>query len=311
MCDDVATMQRRSFLMTTGRTAAIGAITASLAKRLDAADAAVDATAAGPAASRINHSGCKWCYVGISLEDLCEAGKAMGLKSVELLMPGDFATLNKHGLTCAMVSFPTAKTPEGVTVGTIAKAFNRPEHHDTLVAAYETHLKAAADVGAKQVICFSGNREGMSDEQGLENCAIGLKRLMPLAEKLGVKLVMELLNSKRNHKDYMCDHTAWGVALCKKIGSENFKLLYDIYHMQIMEGDVIDTIRENHAYISHYHTGGVPGRNEIDDTQELHYPAIMRAIADTGYQGFVGQEFCPKRPDKLASLKQAIGICSV
>ena len=239
------------------------------------------------------------------------AGKEIGLKSIELLAPGDFATLNKHGLTCAMVSNPTGKTPDGVAVGGITKAFNRLEHHDTLVATYETYLKAAADVGAKQVICFSGNREGMSDEQGLENCAIGLQRLMPLAEKLGVRLVMELLNSKRNHKDYMCDHTAWGVALCKKIGSEHFKLLYDIYHMQIMEGDVIDTIRENHQFISHYHTGGVPGRNEIDDTQELHYPAIMRAIADSGYQGFVGQEFIPKRPDKIGSLKQALGICSV
>lgn len=305
----VSSMQRRSFLMTTGQTAAIGALTASLASRLDAADTA--AGTAGPGSSRINHSVCKWCYGGIPLEDLCVAGKEMGLKSVELLMPADFATLNQHGLTCAMVSFPTATTPAGVSVGGIGKAFNRLEHHDTLVAVYEPHLKAAAAVGAKQVICFSGNREGMSDEQGLENCAIGLKRLLPLAEKLGLTLAMELLNSKRNHKDYMCDHTAWGVALCKKIGSEHFKLLYDIYHMQIMEGDVVDTIRENHTYISHYHTGGVPGRNEIDDTQELHYPAVMRAIADTGYQGYVGQEFIPKRPDKLASLKQALGICSV
>ena len=302
-------MQRRSFLMTTGQTAAIGALAASLSNRLDAADAEV--ATAGPGATRINHSVCKWCYGGIPLETLCVAGKEIGLKSIELLMPADFATLKPHGLTCAMVSFPTATTPAGVNVGGIGKAFNRLEHHDTLVAVYESHLKAAADVGAKQVICFSGNREGMSDEQGLENCAIGLKRILPLAEKLGLTLAMELLNSKRNHKDYMCDHTAWGVALCKKIGSDHFKLLYDIYHMQIMEGDVVDTIRENHTYISHYHTGGVPGRNEIDDTQELHYPAVMRAIADTGYQGFVGQEFIPKRPDKIASLKQAIGICSV
>ena len=151
----------------------------------------------------------------------------------------------------------------------------------------------------------------MDDEQGLENCATGLKRLIPVAEKLGITLVMELLNSKVNHKDYMCDRTAWGVALCNKIGSENFKLLYDIYHMQIMEGDVIATIRANHPFISHYHTGGVPGRNEIDETQELYYPAIMRAIVETGYQGFVAQEFIPKRPDKLASLKQGVEICTV
>ena len=297
-------MHRRSFIMTTGKTAAITAVAASLATRLGAADAAAPGT-------RINHSVCKWCYDKIPLDDLCTAGKEFGLQSVELLMPGDFATLKKHGMTCAMVSFPGGKTAAGVSVGGITKAFNRVEHHDALVAAYEPHLKASAEVGAKQVICFSGNREGLSDEQGLENCAIGLKRLLPLAEKLGITLVMELLNSKVNHKDYQCDHTAWGVELCKKIGSPNFKLLYDIYHMQIMEGDVIATIKSSHDCISHYHTGGVPGRNEIDETQELFYPAIMRAIADTGYKGFVGQEFIPKRPDKLASLKQGIEICSV
>jgi len=297
-------MHRRSFMTTTGKTAAITAVAASLATRLGAADAAAPGT-------RINHSVCKWCYGSIPLEDLCVAGKEMGLKSIELLKPEDFPILRKHGLTCAMISFPTASTAAGVKVGGITHAFNRVEHHDTLVAAYEPLIKASAEVGAKQVICFSGNRDGMSDAQGLENCAIGLKRLMPLAEKLGITLVMELLNSKLNHKDYMCDHTAWGVELCKKIGSGNFKLLYDIYHMQIMEGDVISTIKSSNEYISHYHTGGVPGRNEIDDTQELYYPAIMRAIADTGYKGFVGQEFTPKRPDKLASLKQGLEICSV
>ena len=151
----------------------------------------------------------------------------------------------------------------------------------------------------------------VSYELGLKNCAIGLQRLLPLAEKLGIKLVMELLNSKVDHGDYMCDHSAWGVELCKRLDSANFGLLYDIYHMQIMEGDVIHTIREHHRWFAHYHTGGVPGRNEIDATQELNYPAIMRAIADTGYSGFVGQEFIPNRPDKLASLKQALDICSV
>jgi hydroxypyruvate isomerase len=290
--------------MNSGKTVAITAAASSLTARLAAADAAAPGT-------RINHSVCKWCYDKIPLEDLCIAGGEMGLKSIELLMPADFPTLRKHGLTCAMVSFPTATTAAGVKVGGITRAFNRLEHHDALVAAYEAHLKASAEVGAKQVICFSGNREGMSDEQGLENCAIGLKRLLPLAEKLGITLVMELLNSKVNHADYQCDHTAWGVELCKKTGSGNFKLLYDIYHMQIMEGDVIATIRENHSFISHYHTGGVPGRHEIDDSQELFYPAIMRAIVATGYTGFVGQEFIPKRQDKLASLKQGVDICTV
>ncbi len=297
-------MNRRTFVMTSGKTAAITAVAASLATRLDAADQAA-------AGSRINHSVCKWCYGSIPLEDLCVAGKDFGLKSIELLMPGDFPVLRKHGLECAMVSFPGGTTPAGVKVGGITNAFNRLEHHDTLVSLYEPLIKASAEAGAKQVICFSGNRGGMSDEQGLDNCATGLKRLLPLAEKLGITLVMELLNSKVDHKDYMCDHTAWGVALCEKIGSANFKLLYDIYHMQIMEGDVIATIRGHHKHISHYHTGGVPGRNEIDDTQELNYPAIMRAIADTGYKGFVGQEFIPKNPDKIASLKKCVGICDI
>jgi sugar phosphate isomerase/epimerase len=186
-------MHRRSFMTTTGKTAAITAVAASLATRLGAADAAAPGT-------RINHSVCKWCYGSIPLDDLCIAGKEMGLKSIELLMPEDFPTLRKHGLTCAMISFPTASTAAGVKVGGITHAFNRIEHHDTLVAAYEPLIKASAEVGAKQVICFSGNRDGMSDAQGLENCAIGLKRLLPLAEKLGITLVMELLNSKLNHR---------------------------------------------------------------------------------------------------------------
>ena len=195
----------------------------------------------GNSDSRINHSVCKWCYDDIPLEELCIAAREMGIRSIELLMPEDFPTLRKHGLTCAMISFPTAKTPSGVTVGRIEKAFNRLEHHDTLVAAYEDLLKASAAVGAEQVICFPGNRDGMDDQQGLENCAIGLRRLLPLAEKLGVRLVMELLNSKIDHPDYMCDRTAWGVELCQRLDSGNFGLLYDIYHMQIMEGDVIRT----------------------------------------------------------------------
>ena len=261
--------------------------------------------------SRINHSVCKWCYGDIPLEDLCIAGRAMGLKSIDLLMPGDFPTLRKHGLTCAIVCNPPATTTAGVAVGTITHAFNRVEYHDALVTAYQPHLKATAEAGGKLAICFSGNRDGMTDRQGLENCVTGLKRLLPTAGKLGVTLVMELLNSKVDHADYMCDHTAWGVELCKRLDSPHFGLLYDIYHMQIMEGDVIRTIRENHRWFAHYHTGGVPGRNEIDETQELNYPAIMRSIADTGYTGYVAQEFIPKQPDKLASLRQALELCSV
>jgi hydroxypyruvate isomerase len=251
---------------------------------------------------RIKHSVCKWCYKDIPLEELCKAAKGMGLSSIELLGPEDWPTLKKYGLTCAMAWGAEKSLTEG---------FNDPKYHDELVASYEAMIPKVASAGYDNLICFSGNRNGMSDEQGLENCAKGLKRLMKTAEKHKVTLSMELLNSKVNHKDYMCDHTTWGVELAKMISSDRFKLLYDIYHMQIMEGDVIRTIQEYHPYISHYHTAGVPGRNEIDETQELYYPAIMRAIADTGFKGFVGQEFIPKSNDPLASLKESIRICDV
>lgn len=259
----------------------------------------------------INHSVCRWCYDDIPLEELCVSAKGMGIRSIELVETKDFQMLEKHGLTCAMVTFPTTLTDDGVKVGMIEKAFNRLEHHDALVAVYEKTLNECAAVGAKQLICFSGNRDGMSDEEGMKNCAVGLKRILPLAEKLDIIVCMELLNSRLDHPDYMCDHSAWGIALADRIGSPNFKLLYDIYHMQVMEGDIIATILAKHTYFSHYHTGGVPGRNEIDATQELNYPAIMKAIVDTGYTGFVGQEFIPKGADKLLSLRQGVGICTV
>ncbi len=286
---------RRAFLAT--------AFTASLGARFGAANAETK--------GNINHSVCKWCYPTIQLDDLCAAGKSFGLASVELVAPEDFPTLKKHDLTCAMTTFPTIAGPDGKKLGTIENAFNRTEHHDLLVQAYEPYINAVADAGFKHLICFSGNRSGMDEETGLANCATGLKRILPLAEKRGVTLAMELLNSRVNHKDYMCDHTAWGVALCKRIGSENFKLLYDIYHMQIMEGDVIAHIREHHKYLAHYHTGGVPGRHEIDETQELNYAAIMRAIVETGFKGHVAQEFIPAKPDAIASLKAAVRICDV
>ena len=257
---------------------------------------------ATPLKGRINHSVCKWCYDKIPLEDLCKAAKQMGISSIELLGPDDWPTLKKYGLTCAM--------PQGAGKG-IEKGFNDPQYHDELVKSYEEVIPKAAAAGLDKLICFSGNRNGMSDAQGMENCAKGLKRLMATAEKHKVTITMELLNSKVNHKDYQCDHTKWGVDLCKMVGSERFKLLYDIYHMQIMEGDIIRNIQEYHPYISHYHTGGVPGRHEIDETQELYYPAIMKAIAETGYKGHVAQEFIPARQDSLASLKQGVTICDV
>jgi len=295
---------RRQFMIRTGSVSAVTAVAASLGQRLQAED---EASGDG----KVNHSVCKWCYPSIGLEDLCIAGKEFGLQSIELLPPAQAKIAQKHGMTCALVNFPTAKTPQGVTVGGIAKSWNRIEHHETLLEIYKKRLKDTKDIGLDNVICFSGNRDGLDDEQGMKNCAEGLKKLMPLAEKLGVTLTMELLNSKVNHKDYMCDRTSWGADLCELIGSDRFKLLYDIYHMQIMEGDVIATIKKYKDYISHYHTGGVPGRNEIDDTQELNYPAIVRAIQETGYKGFIGQEFRPKRKDKIESLKQGVEICTV
>jgi hydroxypyruvate isomerase len=300
-------ISRRTAIRSLAGAAAIAAVA-----RSHAADSAAKAASAPASSGVIRQSVCKWCFKDIPLDEFCAAAKKMGLESVELLNPEDFPTLKKHGLTCAMVNFPTGKTPQGVTVGGIPKAWNRIEHHDTLIQAYEKRIAEAADAGFENVICFSGNREGMPDEKGLENCAVGLKRIIATAEKRKITLVMELLNSKVNHKDYMCDRTPWGVELVKRIGSERFKLLYDIYHMQIMEGDVIRTIKENAAYIGHYHTAGNPGRNEFEpqDQQELNYPPIMRAIKATGFKGFVGQEFQPKR-DPLTSLREAVKLCAV
>lgn len=251
---------------------------------------------------KINHSVCRWCYKDIPLEELCKVSLKIGIKSVELQGPDECPILKKYGLTCAM--------PWGAGKG-IIEGFNDSKWHNELIESYEAIFPKLRTAGLNQIICFSGNRNGMSDEQGIENCVIGLKKLMPSAEKYGITMSMELLNSKVDHKDYMYDLTKWGVALCDKVGSDKFKLLYDIYHMQIMEGDIVATIKKYHIYFSHYHTGGVPGRHEIDDTQELNYPAIMRAIVETGYQGFVAQEFIPKSTDAIASLKQGVMICDV
>src|SRR5437667_1757483 len=268
---------RRNALARITTASAALAAAASLSERLRGADEAAGSAVKG----RINHSVCKWCYPKVSLEDLCKAGKNMGLHSVELLTVDDFSTLKKHDLICAMVS--------GVPGG-IENGLNRLENHDKIAEFFEKTIPIVAEAGYPNIICFSGNRRGMDDQKGIENCAVGIKRFIATAEKYKVNVTMELLNSKVNHKDYMCDHTAWGVELCKRVGSERFKLLYDIYHMQIMEGDLIATIKANHQYIAHYHTGGVPGRNEIDNSQELYSPAIMQAILDTGFKGFVAQE---------------------
>ena len=291
-------ISRRSALgKVTGGAVALAAAT-NLSQRLQAAES----VAGSKLKCRINHSVCKWCYGKIPLDQFCRSAKQIGLQSVELLEVKDFPTLKEHDLLCAMVS----GVPGGITSG-----LNRTENHDKIVEFFEKTAPVVAEQGYPNIICFSGNRKGMSDEQGLENCALGLKRIAPIAEKHKVTVCMELLNSKHDHKDYMCDHTPWGVELVKRVGSERFKLLYDIYHMQIMEGDMIATIRANHQFIGHYHTGGVPGRAEIDETQEINYPAVIKAIIDTGFKGFVAQEFIPKRPDPIASLKQGVEICDV
>ena len=248
------------------------------------------ATAESPAIplkGRISHSVCRWCYRAIPLDTLCEQAKRIGLGSIEILKLDDVPTLKKHGLTCAMLS--------GVP-GDIPKGLNRLENHEAISAFFADAIPRAADAGCPNMICFSGNRAGMSDAEGLENCVKGIKQFIAHAEKHQVTICMELLNSKVNHHDYMCDHTAWGVELCKRVGSERFKLLYDIYHMQIMEGDIIRTIQKNHEYFGHYHTGGVPGRHEIDDSQEICYPPIMKAILETGYRDGWLRDSCP--PDR-------------
>jgi hydroxypyruvate isomerase len=246
------------------------------------------------------HSVCRWCYQAIPLDELARAARRIGLESVELLEPAEWPVVQKHGLTCAMAMGVT-RIPEGL---------NRLEHHAVMVPGMIERIGACADAGIPNVICFSGSRAGMDDELGLANCVVALKQIVGEAEKRRVTVCMELLNSKVDHRDYMCDHTAWGVELVKRVGSERFRLLYDIYHMEIMEGDVIRTIRDNHQYIAHYHTGGVPGRHEIDHTQELYYPAIARAIKEVGHRGFLGQEFLPTR-EPLTSLAEAVAICTV
>jgi hydroxypyruvate isomerase len=253
-------------------------------------------------ASEINHSVCQWCYSGMPIEELIDHCKDMGIKSVELLGPDDWDKALLRGLTCAVSN--------GSSLG-IPKGLNDRRNHNQIQKEIMEIIPKAADKGIPSIICFSGNRNGVSDALGMDICAQGLNPIVEMAEKYNVQIVMELLNSKVDHKDYMCDHTSWGADLVEKVGSPNFKLLYDIYHMQIMEGDIIRTIKNNHQYVGHYHTGGVPGRNEIDETQELYYPAIMKAIVDVGYKGYVAQEFIPSRDDNMASLRQGVEICNV
>jgi len=291
---------RRKVLKNIAATAGIGAFSSSLASAFAASEKVLGPQLNG----KINHSVCKWCYGKIPLDTFAQECKKIGLTSIELLGPEEWPVIKKYGLTCAL------PWGEGLT-RSIDKGFNDPKNHEELIKGFEDVIPKVRAAGYDKIICFSGNRRGMSDYDGIRNCAEGIRKLIPTAEKYNVTLVMELLNSKVNHKDYMCDRTEWGAALCEAVGSEKFKLLYDIYHMQIQGGDVIATIKKYHKYIAHYHTGGVPGRHEIDESQELNYKPIMEAILKTGFKGHVAQEFIPKRPDAIASLKQGVDICDV
>jgi hydroxypyruvate isomerase len=266
---------------------------------LAAAAASVPASAA-PSAGRLKQSLCRWCYSKVPIDELCQAALKLGIQAIDLVDPKEWDAVRKAGLKLTVVPGPTS----------ISDGLNRKENHDAIEKKFREMVDQAVAAQAQSIIVFPGNRKGMSDEEGLENTVIGLNRLKKIAEDKQLLTVMELLNSKVDHKDYMCDHTVWGAEVIKRVNSPQIKLLYDIYHMQIMDGDVIRTVRTYGQYFGHYHTGGNPGRNEIDETQELNYHAIAKAIADTGYQGYFAHEFIPKR-EWFQSLKQAVETCTV
>ncbi len=290
-------MITNSSTKTTRRTA-LGAVT-SLAVLSSATKVGLAAEKAR-SDGRLNQSVCKWCYRDMSLEDLCEHSAGMGIVSIELLTEDQWPVLNKYGLTCAV----------GSGICNIPNGTNHKENHSSIEANARKLITAARKAGVPNLILFSGNRRGMSDEEAWDNSAIVLNRIKKQAEDDGVTIVMELLNSKVNHADYHCDKTAWGVELMKRVESPRMKLLYDIYHMQIMEGDVIRTIRDNYEYLAHFHTGGNPGRHELDKSQELNYKAISMAIADLGFKGYFAHEFIPER-DPMTSLQEAVELCNV
>lgn len=289
-------MKRRNFIGTSA-IASLGLLAVNSAKAMIASQKEF-----GRLKGNINHSVCRWCYDSIPMEDFLKSLNDLGISAMDLTGPEDWPLMKKYNIHASMCW--------GAGKG-ILEGWNDPKLHKELIADYLRVIPLVAEAGFTNLICFSGNRNGMNDLVGLQNCVVGLKQILSVAEKHGVVLQMELLNSKVDHKDYMCDNTLWGVELCRRLGSENFKLLYDIYHMQIMEGDIIRNIHDYHQYFGHYHTGGNPGRNEINDSQELNYPAIMKAILATGFKGHVAQEFIPTYPDKIAALREGITICDI
>ncbi len=273
-------------------TAAVATSTAALSQQ----------PAAGASSHRIHQSVSRWCYAKIPLDDLCRAAASIGLEGVDLLNPEEYDVPARFGLRCTMAY---------AGGGEINKGLNRTENHAAIEAGLRAGIPVAAKAKIPNVITFSGLRSpDLSDEVGARNTALGLRRLAPIAADHGVTICMELLNSKRDHPGYMCDHTSWGVRVLEEVGSPHVKLLYDIYHMQIMEGDLIQTITTNARWLGHFHTGGVPGRHELDQTQEVLWPAVMDAIAATGFTGYVAHEFVPRK-DPLTSLRAAFNLCNI
>jgi hydroxypyruvate isomerase len=253
---------------------------------------------------RIRQSVSRWCYQSIPLPQLCRDAKRIGLVGIDLLQRADWDIVSDAGLTCTMGYAADRRDFLG-------NGFTNRESHAMLLKELETAIPLARRKNVPNVIAMFGNRAGRSDVEAINAAIEGLRKIAPLAEQEGVTICVELLNSKVDHKDYHGDRTQFGVDVMKGVGSSRVKLLYDIYHMQIMEGDVIRTIKANKDYIGHYHTGGVPGRHELDHTQELNWPAVMRAIADTGYTGYVAHEFIPTKPDAMVSLQEAFTLCDI
>jgi hydroxypyruvate isomerase len=251
---------------------------------------------------RIKQSICRGCLrkTGMDVEQMAATAAKMGILGLDLVKPEDWAAVKKHGLVATMVS----------GAGSIKNGLNDKSRHAQFLDDFRNNIQAAADAGWPNVICMAGDRKGIGDEEGMDNCETILKEAVKIAEDQEVVICMELLNSRVNHPGYMCDKSAWGFELCRRVNSPNFKMLYDIYHMQIMEGDLIATIKKNIQFIGHFHTAGVPGRHELDDNQEIYFPAVMRAIAETGFDGYVAHEYTPIH-DPLTSLKQAVETCDV
>ena len=279
----MGTMTRRSFVPVA---AALPALAQAPSERI-------------PRKGRLKQSVSRWCFAKTPMEDFCREVVRLGLVGIDLLGPAEWAGVQKFGLV------PTLGSPGGK-----AGPLNRKENHEAIEKQFREGIEKAAAAKIPNLIIMSGNRAGMSDQEGLDNCVAGLNRIKPIAEDKGVTIVLELLNSKVDHKDYMADRTSWAVEAIKRVNSPRIKVLYDIYHMQIMEGDVIRTIRDSIGSIAHFHTAGVPGRHEIDGSQELNYPAICRAIVEAGFTGFLAQEFTPTG-EPLRALEEAFRICDV